>query len=81
MAVYYRREDACARRPGSAVGGISAMAGGSKATADRKEPAGYWFDRRHVEQFDLRVQSFRTTEGEVLTLVRVLDPRMVEIYG
>jgi len=59
---------------------FSAMAGGSKATAARKEPASYWFDRRHVEEFDLRVQSFRTTEGEVLTLVRVLAPRMVEIY-
>jgi IrrE N-terminal-like domain len=60
---------------------FSAMAGGGKATASRKEPASYWFDRRHVEQFELRVQSFRTIEGEVLTLVRVLDPRMVEIYG
>jgi Zn-dependent peptidase ImmA (M78 family) len=58
-----------------------AMAGGSKATATRKEPANYWFDRRHVEQFDLRVQSFRTIEGEVLTLIRLLDPRMIEIYG
>ena len=45
------------------------------------EPANYWFDRRHVEQFDLRVQSFRTIEGEVLTLIRLLDPRMIEIYG
>jgi Zn-dependent peptidase ImmA (M78 family) len=58
-----------------------AMAGGNKATAARKEPANYWFDRRHVEQFGLRVQSFRTVEGEVLTLIRLLDPRMIEIYG
>jgi Zn-dependent peptidase ImmA (M78 family) len=58
-----------------------AMTSGSKATAARKEPANYWFDRRHVEQFDLWVQSFRTVEGEVLTLIRVLDPRMIEIYG
>ncbi len=58
-----------------------AMATGSKASAVRKEPANYWFDRRHVEQFDVRVQSFRTIEGEVLTLVRVLHPKMIEIYG
>jgi hypothetical protein len=57
------------------------MAGGTKATSARKEPANYWFDRRHVEQFDVRVQSFRTVEGEVLTLLRVLDPKMTEIYG
>ena len=28
----------------------------------------------------MRVQSVRTIDGEVLTLVRVLDPRMVGIY-
>jgi len=32
------------------------VTGGSKATQLRKEPANYWFDRRHVEQFDVRVQ-------------------------
>jgi hypothetical protein len=58
-----------------------AMAAGSRATSPRKEPANYWFDRRHVEQFDLRVQSLRTAEGEVLTLVRPLDPKMFETYG
>ncbi len=57
------------------------MIGGNKASAVRKEPANYWFDRRHVEQFDVRVQSFRTVEGEVLTLLRVLDLKMIEIYG
>jgi len=36
---------------------------------------------RHGEQFDVRVQSFRTVEGEVLTLLRLLDPKMIEIYG
>lgn len=57
------------------------MVGGNKASSPRKEPANYWFDRRHIEQFDVRVQSFRTVEGEVLTLLRVLNPRMTEIYG
>jgi len=54
---------------------------GGKASPARKEPANYWFERRHIEQFDVKVQSFRTTEGETLTLLRVLDPKMVEIYG
>jgi hypothetical protein len=57
------------------------MAAGSKAPPARKEPANYWFDRRHVEQFELRVQSFRTVEGELLTLIRPLDPKIIEIYG
>jgi len=57
------------------------MLGGNKAFASRKEPANYWFDRRHIEQFDVRVQSFRTVEGEVLTLLRSLDQKMIEIYG
>jgi Zn-dependent peptidase ImmA (M78 family) len=57
------------------------MLGSNKASAARKEPANYWFDRRHIEQFDVRVQSFHTVEGEVLTLLRVLDPKMVDIYG
>jgi IrrE N-terminal-like domain len=57
------------------------MLGGNKASAARKEPANYWFDRRHIEQFEVRVQSFRTVEGEVLTLMRSLDPKMIDIYG
>lgn len=61
--------------------GFNSMVGGNKASIARKEPANYWFDRRHVEQFDLRVQSYRTIEGEVLTLIRLLDPKMIEIYG
>jgi len=66
---------------GSRSSAFVSMVGGNKAAAVRKEPANYWFDRRHVEQFDVRVQSFRTNEGEVLTLVRLLDAKMIEIYG
>jgi hypothetical protein len=58
-----------------------AMMGGNRASAARKEPANYWFDWRHFEQFDASVQSFRTLEREVLTLLRVLDLRMTEIFG
>jgi hypothetical protein len=60
---------------------FASMMGGNKASAARKEPADYWFDRRHIEQFDVGVQSFRTLEGEVLTVLRVLDPRMTDIFG
>lgn len=80
--------------PGLGVGGLKiredldsrASVFSAVLTADRigqskREPAGYWFDRRHVDQFDVRVQSIRAVEGEILSLVRVLDPRMVEIYG
>jgi hypothetical protein len=70
------RDDVDARSPS-----FVSMLGGNRASAARKEPANYWFDRRHVERFDLRVQSIRTIEGEVLTLLRVLDPKMVDIYG
>jgi hypothetical protein len=57
------------------------MLGGKKPAAARREPANYWFDRRHIEQFDVKVQSFHTVEGEVLTLLRSLDPKMFEIFG
>jgi len=50
-------------------------------TNERKEPASYWFDRRHIEQFDVRVQSMTTAEGESLSLIRITEPRMIEIYG
>lgn len=58
-----------------------ALAGVTKIGASKKEPASYWFDRRHVEQFDVRVQSVRTAEGEALTLLRILDAKMINIYG
>jgi hypothetical protein len=58
-----------------------ALAGVNRIGAAKKEPAHYWFDRRHVEQFDIRVQSVRTAEGEALTLLRILDLEMVRIYG
>uniref|UniRef100_Q07NP9 IrrE N-terminal-like domain-containing protein n=1 Tax=Rhodopseudomonas palustris (strain BisA53) TaxID=316055 RepID=Q07NP9_RHOP5 len=59
---------------------VTLMSGG-KASSPRKEPAHYWFDRRHIEQFDVRVQSLRIVESEVLTLLRIPDLKMIEIYG
>lgn len=58
-----------------------ALAGVNKLGTSKKESASYWFDRRHVEQFNVRVQSVRTAEGEVLTLLRILDTKMIDIYG
>lgn len=60
---------------------FTSMLGRVEAFSARKEPAHYWFDRKHIEQFDVSVQSFRTFNGEVLTLLRVIDPRMIDIYG
>jgi hypothetical protein len=60
---------------------FASMLGGNRSGPVKVEAANYWFDRRHVEQFNVRIQSVRTIDGEVLTLLRVLDPRMVEIYG
>ena len=57
------------------------LSGKGQKSIIRKEPASYWFDRRHIEQFEVRVQTIRTIEGEVLTLLRMLDMRMIEIYG
>lgn len=59
----------------------TSLAGANKIGPAKKEPAHYWFDRRHIEQFDVRVQSVRTSEGEALTLLRILDGKMIEIYG
>lgn len=60
---------------------FASLASPNKIAPAKKEPASYWFDRRHIEQFDVRVQTVRTIEGETLTLLCVLDPKMIEIYG
>jgi hypothetical protein len=57
------------------------LAGVNRVGAVKKELASYWFDRRHIEQFDIKVQSVRTIEGEALTLLRILDAKMIDIYG
>jgi hypothetical protein len=58
-----------------------ALAGANRIGASKEEPASYWFDQRQVEQFDVRVQSLRTAEGEALTLLRILDTKMINICG
>lgn len=60
---------------------LYAAAGVGKLTPPKKEPAGYWFDRRHIDQFEVSVQNMRTGEGEALSLVRIVDERLLAIYG
>lgn len=65
----------------SRASAFSALLTADRLGPSRREPAGYWFDRRHIDQFDVRVQSVRAVEGEILTLLRIMDPKMVDIYG
>lgn len=60
---------------------VYAAAGIGKLTPPKKEPAGYWFDRRHIDQFEVSVQNMRTSEGEALSLVRIVDERLLAMYG
>lgn len=60
---------------------MAVLMSGARASSPRKEPAHYWFDRRHIEQFDVRVQSLRTVDGEGVTLLRILSSEMMRIYG
>lgn len=60
---------------------VYAAGGIGKLMPPKKEPAGYWFDRRHIDQFEVSVQNMRTSEGEALSLLRILDERLLAIYG
>lgn len=57
------------------------MVGNERLGPARREPAGHWLDRRHIDQFELLVQTAKTAEGEALSLVRILDPKLIEVYG
>lgn len=59
---------------------FAVLAGSQNMTNVRREPAGYWFDRRHIDRFDIQVQSMRTIEGEVLSLMR-LSQELLDIYA
>ncbi|NNE40171.1 MAG: ImmA/IrrE family metallo-endopeptidase [Marinicaulis sp.] len=70
------RDDIDARS--SAFGQLAAP---GKLAPPRKEPASYWFERRHIERFDVDAQSMTTVEGESLTLIRILDQELIDIYA
>jgi hypothetical protein len=46
--------------------------------APQKIGADAWFDRPEAERYEVQEQTIRTRDGEVLTLVIIQDPRMLE---
>lgn len=47
----------------------------------RKIGADAWFDRREAERFEVHEQTYRTSPDEILTLILVSDPAMLEDRG
>lgn len=47
----------------------------------RKIGADAWFDRREAERFEVHEQTYRTGQNEILTLILVSDPAMLEDRG
>ncbi len=44
----------------------------------RKIGADAWFDRREAEEYELEEQSFRVSDDEVLTILHINEPRMLD---
>jgi hypothetical protein len=44
----------------------------------RKIGADAWFDRRGAEKYEVQEQTFRTGADEVLTLILITDPEMLD---
>jgi len=57
------------------------LAAEGKLAPPRKESASYWFERRYIERFEVQAQSMTTVEGESLTLLRIIDQEMIDIYA
>jgi hypothetical protein len=47
----------------------------------RKIPADAWFDRSEAGQYDVHEQTIRTGDEEILTLVLIRDPKMLEEWN
>ena len=47
-------------------------------TSPRKASADAFFDRHGADRFEIHEQSFRTAENEILTIVTLSDPEMLE---
>ena len=54
--------------------------GQSDDRAPRKIPAEAWFDRPEAERYEVTEQTFRTGDGEILTLILIADGDMLEDY-
>ena len=44
----------------------------------RKIGADAWFDRRDADQFEIQEQTVRVANDEILTLLLITEPRMLE---
>lgn len=51
---------------------------GTDQSTPRTVKASLWFDRRDAERYELQEQSVRMTDGDVLSLLLVTDPRMID---
>ena len=47
----------------------------------RKIPADAWFDRSEAQRYDVHEQTIRTGDDEILTLVLIRDPKMLEEWN
>ncbi len=47
----------------------------------RKIPADAWFDRSEAQRYDVHEQTIRTGDDEILTLVLMRDPKMLEEWN
>ena len=47
----------------------------------RKIGADAWFDRRDADQFEIQEQTVRVANDEILTLLLINEPRMLEDWG
>ncbi len=51
---------------------------GPEDTSPRKIGADAWFDRRDAERFEVQEQTIRIGSDEILTLVLISDPAMLD---
>jgi hypothetical protein len=47
----------------------------------RKIPADAWFDRSEAQRYDVHEQTIQTGDDEILTLVLIRDPKMLEEWN
>lgn len=55
------------------------LAGVNRVGPAKRKRASYWFDRRQLEQVGSKASG--RSRANSLTLLRILDPKMVIIYG
>jgi hypothetical protein len=53
----------------------------SNDAVPRKIPADAWFDRSEAQRYEVREQTVRTGDDEILTLILCRNPKMLEDWG